>query len=252
MWTTMVNIRLWPGNVIDALWLTYAILCSLSQASKASAGLADYHDLRSVHLLEEGENLVIPKGGRKEFHAKVDPPEAADECRFLWSLSGVNRTTYRPSFSKEFRETGVFHLSVRAENRISAVDSQRLRIKVVEEIHGVRGVVYPTSVQVNRRWSFTVLVNHGSDITYHWDFGDGKTKVTRQEKAKHRYVAPGEYLLKVVLRNLVSEETVTERVFVLKNGIECDTPRIIAFYPEDQTRPREVGPQKASKDFGVH
>ncbi|KAG7159744.1 Polycystin-1-like 2 [Homarus americanus] len=202
--------------------------------------------LESVLLLvnNKTDNVVVQSRRRTLLEALVTPSEALDDAQFFWFIG-----THTPdphhihSFSYYFSRSGELTVSVLVKNRVSSVRSSEVKVLVVERIEGVRGLANHDSVHSGEHRNYTVLVDHGSHINYTWTFGDiSLPVVTHKSTVSHRYRFSGVHTITVRLTSPLGQHIVVRsRVFVLQDSVDCDTPKVLRFYPLDIAVQREVG-----------
>lgn len=203
--------------------------------------------LTGVQLLVDGKDsdVIVAKNKRTLLEAVVSPPGAANTSHFFWYLNEkLQRNWLTPQLHIDFTKTGEVRLQVLVENHLlSRVVSPEVRVLVVERLGDVRGLADHHSVHVRQARNYTVLVDHGSNITYEWVFGDFQDPVTTDvPTATHTYWLGGTYTLTVTLTTPLGDFRVTSsEVFVLHSGT-CDTPKVLGFYPKDTASKREVSP----------
>ncbi|KAF2364059.1 PKD domain, partial [Trinorchestia longiramus] len=116
-------------------------------------------------------------------------------------------------------------------NLVSAVRSKMIFLKVVEPVYEVTGFADFEPVLVKHRTLYKVQFWFGTDVSFDWDFGDGRTAVTSVRQVHHTYMTPAEYQLSVVLSNPVSSARVQTAVFAVNGTGACYTPKVNEIYP---------------------
>lgn len=199
--------------------------------------------LTGVQLLVDGKdtNIILSKNKNVSLKAVVSPPEAQYTAHFFFTVYVYWFTTDEMYF--QFPTAGEVTVQVFVKNRISLVESEEVRVLVVEEIGNVRGLADHDSVLVYEARNYTVLVGRGTNITYTWNFGNFLDPVNTTVPTKtHTYLWPGTFTLTVSLTTPLGDlHVLTSKVFVLKSG-KCDTPKVLHFYPRDTSAKREVSP----------
>ncbi|XP_045139440.1 uncharacterized protein LOC123520860 isoform X2 [Portunus trituberculatus] len=197
--------------------------------------------LTAVQLLVDGKdtNIILPKNKNASLKAVVSPLGAQRTTEFFFSVYEYWIST--DEIYLLFPTPGEVTLQVWVKNKISRVESQEVRVLVVEEIGNVRGLADHDSVLVYEARNYTVLVGRGTNITYTWDFGGSFLQPvnTTVPTKTHTYLLPGTYTLTVSLTTPLGDlHVLTSKVFVLKSG-KCDTPKVLQFYPRDTSAKRE-------------
>lgn len=184
-----------------------------------------------ISVLEAIENLKIvnccevalPARIEKSFRAEVSNGSLV---AYTWqfdlqghpptSLAGRN-VTYMPMAA------GVLTIQLSASN---ALGSQNIsKVIIIQELI-VRVTLEPVKTFVNRSAIFSaVVVPSPLDVRFEWTFGDDAfALVTYAPTAKHTYLSPGDFLVKVNASNLISfgiaAMTVTTRI------LECEEPEV--------------------------
>lgn len=199
--------------------------------------------LNGVQLLvdDKDTDIILPKNRIVYLKAVISPPEALDTSRFYWYRNHALQRWTHQGMHYQFSTPGEVSLQVVVENQNSHVESTEVRVLVVERIGDVRGLADHDSVLVRQARNYTVLVGHGSNITYTWHFGDFLDTVNTTVPTKaHTYWIAGTYTLTVRLTTPLGDlHVVTSKVFVLNSG-KCDTPKVLGFYPKDASTEREV------------
>ncbi|XP_064080787.1 uncharacterized protein LOC135197694 [Macrobrachium nipponense] len=220
------------------------VIVILLMQIKASALLTVERRLESTWIETglEGDPLIIEKGVKSLLTAFVSPPAAEGEHRrYYWYFEGgYSNLTITPNIHYIYKDVGPRDIHLRAENQVSSVSSPVLRILVVEKLGSAR-IAPHDDVHRGEYYTFRIILDRGSNVTYMWDFGDGtKTRFSMKPHTIHRYKDAGVHLLKVTLTTPLNDSVVaTSEVFVLEEDGFCKTPAVLKFHPDLAVR-REV------------
>ncbi|CAN7997068.1 unnamed protein product, partial [Ixodes hexagonus] len=123
-------------------------------------------------------------------------------------------------------------VNVTCQNHVSFVSSAPLRLDLVQKVGNVTGIRHLGSMLVGRVSRFQALYWFGSNLTFHWNFGDGSAAtVDGVPHAEHVYNRTGEYWVRVAVQNAYSRADFETNVFVLEKP--CDQPLITVYSVEE-------------------
>jgi PKD repeat protein len=137
------------------------------------------------------------------------------------SISAGSHVTYEWDFgdgksgsgkvvSHQYASPGVYTAEVTATNPVNSVQATTTVI-VDQSINGLAASNDgPTAL--GDPTQLTASVSSGSNVTYHWDFGDGNNG--SEAVVSHQYPSPGVYTAEITAINSISQETATTLVQV--------------------------------------
>lgn len=141
--------------------------------------------------------------------------ESGTNVSYRWSFSNGTAAT-GPVVTRPFRETGQWQVSVTASNSLGSVSvSEQFTVLTTP----------PTSLEVidnspkapGEPVTFVALVESREDVVYRWNFGDGATLTTGDERLAHVYRNQGKYAVSVIASNAVG---MVETMFVVYVGVD--------------------------------
>jgi hypothetical protein len=110
-----------------------------------------------------------------------------------------------------YADVGIYTAVVTASNRVNTITATTTVI-VEEAITGLTAVNNSPTL-VGQTSTLTATIGAGSDVTYHWNLGDGKTAVGAV--VTHQYNEAGVYTATVTVENRVSRSTEETSVYVI-------------------------------------
>ncbi|MBN3322381.1 PKD1 protein, partial [Atractosteus spatula] len=173
-----------------------------------------YSILTSVEIQNDTDPLVVGMPAVFEAHPLPSPYGIV----YTWNfgdgspcLQGRERRV-----NHTFSQSGVYTLSVLANNTISSIGSQ-MSILVFEEIRGLTASSSgPT--ELNTPTYINAFVESGNNITWIFDMGDGSVLTSAEPEVEHKYVKDATYVVNITAMNHVNSLSVSLRVqvFVLE------------------------------------
>ena len=150
------------------------------------------------------------------------------------SVSAGNHVTYEWDFgdgkngsgktvSHQYASPGVYTAEVTATNLVNSAQATTT-VFVDQSINGlVASNDGPTAL--GDFTQLTASVSEGSNVTYHWDFGDGSNG--SGAVVSHQYTSPGVYTAEVTAINSISQETTTtdiqiDETVILISGLNAE------------------------------
>ncbi|CAL4125550.1 unnamed protein product, partial [Meganyctiphanes norvegica] len=196
----------------------------------------------SLELMGSPGPHLIEVNGMVHLRGHVHPHEAVQNgAKYVWDLGIEQVSSFSSNFVYHFPVTGTHIIKVTILTEVSMMTSAPLLVNVVERL-SARGIADHDSVMVHKERDFTVLVDHGSDIVYTWDFGDNSTKaITLRKTVSHTYEQTGVFNLTVHLQNPLGALLLDDKVFVLTPCLSppcltfshCHTPKVPRIFPTD-------------------
>ncbi|XP_034428977.1 polycystic kidney disease 1 like 1 [Hippoglossus hippoglossus] len=154
------------------------------------------------------------------FVAVADAPEPVE---FMWHFgdSISVRTTSR-AVTKRYNKPGRFDVFVVMSAGQASVTSDLLPL-VVQRAVKLNRLVHQASVLQNQTVTLSCRVNVGTDLTFHWSFGDGSSRLG-QSTEQHVFHRTGEFRVEVTASNLVSSASLSSHIFVVERP--CQPPPV--------------------------
>ncbi|GAB6032808.1 Polycystic kidney disease [Chamberlinius hualienensis] len=197
--------------------------------------------------LNSSNTVIISTDDDVELLAIIKPSLSYNEgLHYIWKWEHkLEQKTLTNTLREDvFAEPGWFKLTVTVDNYVSSVTSSPLQFQVLERIN--EGVATLLSFYRHRSsttfirgegTSFTARHFRGSNVTYRWDFGDGTEDVTTVPYVNYTYLRVGEFMVNVLLWNLISNASASTTVFVVNNTKEwCDKPAVRILGIQDQAK----------------
>ncbi|CAB1460970.1 unnamed protein product, partial [Pleuronectes platessa] len=94
---------------------------------------------------------------------------------------------------------------------------------VVQREVKLNRLVHQASVLQNQTVTLSCRVNVGTDLTFHWSFGDGSSRLG-QSTEQHVFHRTGEFRVEVTASNLVSSASLSSHIFVVERP--CQPPPV--------------------------
>ncbi|XP_060950290.1 polycystin-1-like protein 1 [Limanda limanda] len=154
------------------------------------------------------------------FVAVADAPEPVE---FMWHFgdSVSVRTTSR-TVTKRYNKASRFDVFVVMSAGLASVTSDLLPL-VVQRAVKLNRLVHQASVLQNQTVALSCRVNVGTDLTFHWSFGDGSSRLG-QSTEQHMFHRTGEFRVEVTASNLVSSASLSSHIFVVERP--CQPPPV--------------------------
>ncbi|XP_058533935.1 polycystin-1-like protein 1 [Ochotona princeps] len=142
---------------------------------------------------------------------------------FMWLFGNDPpvRTASR-SIKRRLRKPQGYQVTVEASSRFGSVVSEAHLIKVQERIVANR-LLSTTSALVNTSVAFECRISFGTEVSYHWDFGDGTVSLG-SSSCSHVYHREGEFTVEVLAVNMVSTATLRKQLFIVRRP--CRPPPV--------------------------
>ncbi|XP_053269030.1 polycystic kidney disease 1 like 1 [Pleuronectes platessa] len=166
------------------------------------------------------EKPAYPTNTDVTFVAVADAPEPVE---FMWHFgdSMSVRTTSR-TVTKRYNKPGRFDVFVEMSAGQASVTSDLLPL-VVQRAVKLNRLVHQASVLQNQMVTLSCRVNVGTDLTFHWSFGDGSSRLG-QSTEQHVFHRTGEFRVEVTASNLVSSASLSSHIFVVERL--CQPPSV--------------------------
>ncbi|XP_067290401.1 polycystin-1-like protein 1 [Pseudorasbora parva] len=149
--------------------------------------------------------------------------EAPDPLNFYWRFGdGPEIKTTSRIFKKRYRLPDKYNVTVSVSNGLTSISSDVYPVVIQRAVQANR-LLYSPSVLSNRSVNFTCRISSGTDVSYLWNFGDG-TELDGSSTVHHVFNRTGEYILEVIMSNLVSSASLTGHIFVVEEP--CQPPPV--------------------------
>ncbi|XP_026864166.2 polycystin-1 isoform X3 [Electrophorus electricus] len=166
--------------------------------------------------------------------------EASKSFIFKASVSTKSEVTYQWTFSLDgfntsqkigqnvlFSPSSNGSLSVTVEASTNFCSQSITKTATVQwPVKGVRLAGYPEGPFIDQLVTFLALTDSGSDLEFRWDFGDSDDaiKVAKSNRAIHRYIAEGRFVVQVTVFNNVSQ--ISAQMPVVVRTLDCIQPQV--------------------------
>ncbi|XP_036897189.1 polycystic kidney disease protein 1-like 1 [Sturnira hondurensis] len=140
---------------------------------------------------------------------------------WLFGDAGPVRTTRR-TISRRLGVPQGYRVVVQASNGLSSVASEPHHVQAQRRVVANR-LVSSSWALVGDVVAFECRLSFGTDVAYHWDFGDG-TGGLGNSSASHVYSREGEVVVRVLAFNAVSASSLTKHLFVVRQP--CQPPPV--------------------------
>nr|XP_051709166.1 polycystic kidney disease protein 1-like 1 [Oryctolagus cuniculus] len=198
---------------------------TVSFASRTQAGLGPAW--RSVAVCYRMQPLSVYTNGTV-FAADADIAFEAVTTEtipleFVWYFGNDPpvQTTSR-SVRRRLRVPRGYQVTVKASSMVSSVVSKPHLVRVQQRIVANR-LLSAASALVNTSVAFECRISFGTDVAYHWDFGDGTVSLG-SHRSSHVYSREGEFTVQVLAFNAVSTATLQKRLFIVREP--CQPPPV--------------------------
>ncbi|KAJ8376555.1 hypothetical protein SKAU_G00071350 [Synaphobranchus kaupii] len=218
--TTYVN----RGPVVSHLFLTAAVYnVSVTAQNRvgsvtASTSISVLYRIQPVRIYTDKQayatDTVIT------FLAVTQEPGPLE---FLWYFGDrpPQRTTSKTT-TKRYYIPGSYNVIVNASNGLSSFTSDIYAIVIQREVQPNR-LLFDASVLMNTSVNFDCRINRGTNVTYHWNFGDGTNRMGKNSE-QHIFHRTGEFTVEVTVSNLVSSASLMGQLFVVHQP--CQPPPV--------------------------
>ncbi|KAG9347887.1 hypothetical protein JZ751_003904, partial [Albula glossodonta] len=209
--TTYVN----RGPVVSHLFLTAAVYnVSVTAQNRvgsmtASTCISVLYRIQPVGIYTDKQAYAT--GMDITFLAVTEEPGPLE---FIWYFGDrpPHRTTSKAT-TKRYHFPGRYNVIVNASNGLSSFTSDIYPIVIQREVQPNR-LLYAASVLLNTSANFDLRINRGTNVTYHWNFGDGTSRIGMNTE-QHVFKSTGEFTMEVTVSNLVSSTSLTGKIFVV-------------------------------------
>ncbi|XP_056110015.1 polycystic kidney disease 1 like 1 [Rhinichthys klamathensis goyatoka] len=149
--------------------------------------------------------------------------EVPNPLYFHWRFEdGPEIKTTSRIFKKRYRLPNKYNVTVNVSNGLTSISSDIYPVVIQRAVQPNR-LLYSPSVLSNRSVNFTCRISSGTDVSYLWNFGDG-TERDGSRAEHHVFNRTGEYILEVIMFNLVSSASLTGHIFVVEES--CQPPPV--------------------------
>ncbi|GAA6095704.1 polycystic kidney disease 1 like 1 isoform X1 [Tachysurus ichikawai] len=126
------------------------------------------------------------------------------------------------TFVKKYLHPDRYNVTVSVSSSQGSVSSEVYTVVIQRAVH-LNRLLYTRSVLLNTSVPFSCRINAGTDVTYLWDFGDGSRRVGKDSE-HHVFKSTGEFIVEVIVTNLVSSASLKGHVFVIVEP--CQPPPV--------------------------
>ncbi|XP_073686658.1 polycystin-1-like protein 1 [Garra rufa] len=149
--------------------------------------------------------------------------EGPDPLYFHWQFGdGPEIKTSSRIYKKRYRLPDKYNVTVSVSNGVTSISSDVYPVVIQKAVQPNR-LLYSPSVLSHSFVNFTCRISSGTDVSYVWNFGDG-TERDGTSTEHHVYNRTGEYIVQVIISNLVSSTSLTGHIFVLEES--CHPPPV--------------------------
>ncbi|XP_047664341.1 polycystic kidney disease 1 like 1 isoform X2 [Tachysurus fulvidraco] len=149
--------------------------------------------------------------------------EEPDPLGFLWHFG--DQTAVKMSsrtFVKKYLHPDRYNVTVSVSSSQGSVSSEVHTVVIQRAVH-LNRLLYTRSVLLNKSVPFSCRIDAGTDVTYLWDFGDGSRRIGKDSE-HHVFKSTGEFIVEVIVTNLVSSASLKGHVFVVVEP--CQPPPV--------------------------
>ncbi|XP_059380022.1 polycystin-1-like protein 1 [Carassius carassius] len=155
-----------------------------------------------------------------QFVAVTEEPDPLD---LHWKFGdGAEIKTTSRIYKKRYRLPDIYSVTVSVSNGLTSISSDVYPVVIQRAVQPNR-LLYSPSVLSNSPVNFTCRISTGTDVSYSWNFGDG-TERDGSSTERHVYNRAGEYIVEVIMSNLVSSASLTGHIFVVEEL--CQPPPV--------------------------
>ncbi|XP_050953668.1 polycystic kidney disease 1 like 1 isoform X2 [Labeo rohita] len=149
--------------------------------------------------------------------------EGPDPLYFYWQFGdGPEIKTTSRIYKKRYRLPDKYSITVSVSNGLTSISSDVYLVRIQRAVQPNR-LLYSSSVLLHSSVNFTCRISSGTDVSYIWNFGDG-TERNGSSTEHHVYDRTGEYIVQVIMSNLVSSASLTGHIFVVEES--CQPPPV--------------------------
>ncbi|XP_051538185.1 polycystic kidney disease 1 like 1 [Myxocyprinus asiaticus] len=149
--------------------------------------------------------------------------ELPDPLYFHWRFGdGPEIQTTSRTFTKRYHVPDKYNVTVHVSVGLTSVSSDIYPVMIQRAVLPNR-LLFSPSVLLNSSVSFTCRISSGTDVFYLWKFGDG-TERDGSNTEHHVFNRTGEYIVEVIMFNLVSSASMTGQIFVVEES--CQPPPV--------------------------
>uniref|UniRef100_A0A8C1U2C3 Uncharacterized protein n=1 Tax=Cyprinus carpio TaxID=7962 RepID=A0A8C1U2C3_CYPCA len=150
--------------------------------------------------------------------------EEPDPLYFHWKFGDGPeiKTTSRIYKKRYLLPDKYFFVTVSVSNGLTSISSDVYPLVIQRAVQPNR-LLYSPSVLSHSFVNFTCRISAGTDVSYVWNFGDG-TERDGSSTEHHVYNRTGEYIVEVIISNLVSSASLTGHIFVVEEL--CQPPPV--------------------------
>ncbi|XP_069369205.1 polycystin-1-like protein 1 [Paralichthys olivaceus] len=149
--------------------------------------------------------------------------DASEPVEFMWHFGdSISVRTSSRAVTKRYNKPGRFDVFVVMSAGQSSVPSDVLPL-VIQRVVKLNRLVHQASVLQNQTVTLSCRVNVGTDLTFHWSFGDGSSRLG-QSTEQHVFHRTGEFRVEVTASNLVSSASLSSHIFVVDRP--CQPPPV--------------------------
>ncbi|XP_042607838.1 polycystic kidney disease 1 like 1 [Cyprinus carpio] len=187
------------------------------QQGKASTRSIDSHK-RAVWIFSDKRAYASETD--IQFVAVTEEP---DPLYFHWKFGdGPEIKTTSRIYKKRYLLPDKYSVTVSVSNGLTSISSDVYPLVIQRAVQPNR-LLYSPSVLSHSFVNFTCRISAGTDVSYVWNFGDG-TERDGSSTEHHVYNRTGEYIVEVIMSNLVSSASLTGHIFVVEEL--CQPPPV--------------------------
>jgi PKD repeat protein len=151
---------------------------------------------------------------------------SGEVLNYVWDFGDGSPlvTTSQPVIAHTYLKVGNFTATVTAQatlNNRSATSPVTIRDVAIADLT----LTYDEPLFVNQAASFTATISAGTNVIYHWDFGDGSPVLIDSPKVSHTFLNAGPYTVIVVAFN--SESNVSAQAQVTVEALPAPVQSLI-------------------------
>ncbi|KAM8822788.1 polycystin-1-like protein 1 [Spinachia spinachia] len=168
----------------------------------------------------------------------VAMPAVPDPVEFLWHFGNLkSKRTSSRTVTERYNKPGRYAVVVVMSRGRTSITSDVFPL-VVQRAVRLNRLVHRASVLQNQTVTVSCRLSVGTDVTFLWSFGDGKSRLG-QSTEQHVFHRTGEFRVEVTVSNLVSSASLSGPLFVVDR--HCQPPPLKNMGPlKLQVRRHEV------------